>query len=200
MLIVFATNNRHKLREINNILGDSFNLLSLADINLEEDIPETEPTLEENALNKARHIFEATGMNVFADDTGLEVEALNGKPGVHSARFAGEAKNSVANIDKLLALLGNETNRKARFKTIIALIFEGKEYLFEGTVQGTIIMNKRGKEGFGYDPVFVPEGKILTFAEMNLEEKNKISHRALAFKKLKVFLSDHLYSNARNSV
>lgn len=188
MEIVFASNNLHKIREINNVLGDSFKLLSLSDIKMEEDIPEDEPTLEGNALQKARFIHKATGMNVFADDTGLETEALNGEPGVHSARFAGENKNSEANIDKLLSLIGNNTNRKARFRTVIALILEGKEYLFEGIVTGKIISERRGRMGFGYDPVFMPDGSKLTFAEMELDEKNLISHRARAFAKLKSFL------------
>ena len=191
MKIIFASNNKNKIREITHVLGNSFTLLSLNDINMEEDIPENEPTLEGNAIYKARYIFGATGLNVFADDTGLEVESLNGLPGVHSARFAGEKKDSGANIDKLLALLGNSINRNARFRTVIALIIDGIEYLFEGTVTGTIINEKRGTEGFGYDPVFVPEGKKLTFAEMELDEKNKISHRARAFEKLKAFLGSY---------
>lgn len=189
MEIVFASNNLHKIREINNVLGDSFILLSLSDIKMEEDIPEDEPTLEGNALHKARFIHEATGMNVFADDTGLETEALNGEPGVHSARFAGENKDPEANIEKLLSLLENKTNRIARFRTVIALILEGKEYLFEGIVTGNIISERRGTLGFGYDPVFLPDGTKLTFAEMDLNEKNRISHRARAFAKLKSFLS-----------
>ena len=189
MKIIFASNNKNKIREIKHVLGNSFTLLSLNDINMEEDIPENEPTLEGNALLKARYIFMATGMDVFADDTGLEVEALDGLPGAHSARFAGENKDSGANIDKLLALLGTSVNRNARFRTVIALIIDGKEYLFEGIVSGKIINEKRGREGFGYDPVFIPEGKKLTFAEMDLDEKNKISHRARAFEKLKDFLS-----------
>jgi XTP/dITP diphosphohydrolase len=188
MKIVFASNNINKIREINNVLGTSFTLLSLKDLNMSEDIPENELTLEGNALHKARHIFNTTGMNVFADDTGLEVEALNGRPGVHSARFAGENKDSEANIEKLLYLLNNETNRIARFRTVIALIFDGREHLFEGTVSGSIITEKRGRKGFGYDPVFVPHGKTLTFAEMDLDEKNTISHRARAIEKLKLFL------------
>lgn len=188
MQIVFATNNKHKLAEISNLIGRNITLLSLADINLEDDIPEDEPTLESNALHKARYIFGKKGYNVFADDTGLEVEALDGRPGVHSARFAGEDKNSDANIEKLLALLQNHTNRKARFRTIIALIYEGNEYLFEGIVNGIIIRDKRGNGGFGYDPVFMPEGQNITFAEMSLQEKNKISHRAMAFEKLRLFL------------
>lgn len=196
MEIIFATNNLNKIREISNILGNSFKLLSLKDINLEEEIPENEPTLEGNALQKARHIFRATGKNVFADDTGLEVEALNGRPGVHSARFAGINKDSEANIDKLLLLLENMTNRNARFRTVIALIYDKKEYLFEGVVDGKIITERRGTEGFGYDPVFIPEGLTSTFAEMKLEEKNKISHRAIAIERLRDFLlkqPDSLY-------
>jgi XTP/dITP diphosphohydrolase len=200
MKIVFASNNINKIREINNVLGTGFTLLSLKDINMDEDIPENELTLEGNALHKARHIFITTGMNVFADDTGLEVEALNGRPGVHSARFAGENKDSEANIEKLLYLLKNETNRIARFRTVIALIFDGKEYLFEGTVSGTIITEKRGREGFGYDPVFLPHGKTLTFAEMNLNEKNTISHRARAFEKLKLFLYGFQQSEIKDTV
>ena len=193
MKIIFASNNINKIREISNVLGSSFILLSLKDIGMDEDIPENELTLEGNALLKARHIFKATGMNVFADDTGLEVEALNGQPGVHSARFAGENKDSDANIEKLLSLLENESNRKARFRTVIALILNGREHLFEGSVAGTIISKRRGKEGFGYDPVFVPEGNTLTFAEMDLDKKNKISHRAKAFESLSLFLSEHKY-------
>lgn len=188
MEIIFATNNVNKIREIHNLLGNSFHLLSLKDINIDEDIPENETTLEGNAIQKARYIFSVTGMNVFADDTGLEVEALNGRPGVHSARFAGENKDSEANIDKLLSLMRTELNRNARFRTVIALIFENKEYLFEGVVKGKIINERRGKEGFGYDPVFIPEGSSFTFAEISIENKNRISHRAKAFEKLREFL------------
>jgi len=188
MEIIFASNNLNKIREINNILGNSFTLLSLRDIDINEDIPENEMTLEGNALYKARHIFKTSGKNVFADDTGLEVEALNGRPGVHSARFAGENKDSDANIEKLLSLLKKESNRNARFRTVIALILDGKEYLFEGNVTGKIIKERKGNQGFGYDPVFIPDGKSVTFAEMDLEEKNMISHRARAFEKLRYFL------------
>jgi len=188
MDIVFATNNENKTREIRNILGDSFNLLSLIDLNITEDIPENEPTLEGNALHKARFVHNILNMNVFADDTGLETYLLKGLPGVKSARFAGEDKNSDANIDKLLTLMGKSKNRKARFRTVIALIMEGKEYVFEGIVDGRIISERRGKDGFGYDPVFVPDGETRTFAEMPLGEKNKISHRARAIEKLKLFL------------
>ncbi len=191
MEIVFASNNKNKIREIKSVLEDSFTLLSLADLGLEDDIPEDENTLEGNALHKARTIYSATGKNVFADDTGLEIEALDGQPGVHSARFAGDDKDSAANIEKVLALLGKSNNRKARFRTVIALILGGKEYLFEGIVSGLIIDEKRGTMGFGYDPVFVPEGGSLTFAQMGLDEKNKISHRARAFEKLRLFLSSY---------
>ncbi len=189
MQLVFASNNKHKIKEINDILGSDFHLLSLGNIKMEEDIPEDEDTLEGNALAKARYIHSATGLDVFADDTGLEVSYLDGQPGVHSARFAGPEKDSGANIDKLLLLLGSTDNREARFRTVIALISGGREYLFEGTVNGTIIRDKRGNKGFGYDPVFIPDGYNMTFAEMSLPEKNKISHRAIAFKKLKEFLA-----------
>jgi len=189
MELVFASNNKHKIKEINDLLGSDIHLLSLADINMEEDIPENEVTLEGNALAKARHIHSATGLDVFADDTGLEVDFLDGQPGVHSARFAGPGKDSGANIDKLLMLLGSTPNRRARFRTVIALLSHGREYLFEGTVNGTIINEKKGSDGFGYDPVFLPDGYDVTFAEMSLAEKNKISHRASAFRKLKEFLS-----------
>jgi len=188
MILVFASNNEHKIREINSLLGNHIKLLSLQDINITEDIPEEEPLLEGNALSKARYVFKATGLDVFADDTGLEIDALDGKPGVHSARFAGENKDSSANIDKVFSMLGDSVNRKARFRTVIALILDKKEFLFEGIVTGTIIKNRRGTEGFGYDPIFIPDGKTLTFAEMGLAEKNSISHRARAFAKLKEFL------------
>lgn len=191
MTIIFASNNEHKIKEIKSILGNNFNLLSSNDVNITDDIPENEPDLEGNALSKARFIHSRTGMNVFADDTGLEIEALNGLPGVHSARFAGESKNSAANIEKVLLLLGKSENRNARFRTVIALILDKKEYLFEGIVTGTIISKKRGTEGFGYDPVFVPDGKRKTFAEMDLVEKNSISHRARAFEKLILFLKQN---------
>lgn len=188
MELLFASNNSHKVTEINNILGNSFVLKGLKDAGITEDIPETAPTLEENALQKARYVYKKTGRDVFADDTGLEVESLNGMPGVNSARFAGENKDSDANIDKLLLMLKGKENRKARFRTVIALIIGGEEHLFEGIVEGTIISDRRGREGFGYDPVFVPEGRDITFAEMPLTEKNKISHRARAFEKLRAFL------------
>lgn len=192
MNIVFATNNEHKLMEISDLLGDSFTLLNLKDVNIREDIPEDLPTLEENALFKAKYIHDVTGMNVFADDTGLEIEELNGSPGVHSARFAGVHKDFSANTEKVLKLMKGKKNRKAKFRTVIALIINGSEYLFEGTISGTILKEKRGTGGFGYDPIFVPEGENMTFAEMSLNEKNKISHRALAFEKLKLFLSQNV--------
>ena len=188
MTLVFASNNEHKIKEISSLLGDSFMLLSLHDINIIEDIPEEEPQIEGNALAKARFVHNASGMDVFADDTGLEIAALNDLPGVHSARFAGENKDSSANIEKVLSMLGNSENRQARFRTIIALILDKKEFLFEGVINGTIIREKKGTGGFGYDPIFIPEGRIQTFAEMGLEEKNTISHRARAFEKLKDFL------------
>jgi len=188
MELIFASNNSHKVREINNILGNSFVLKGLKETGITEDIPETSGTIEGNALQKARYVREKTGKNVFADDTGLEVEALNGQPGVHSARFAGEGKDSNANIDKLLGLLEGIDNRKARFKTVIALIINDKEYIFEGVANGSIIKERRGTEGFGYDPIFVPEGRQTTFAEMELNDKNTVSHRARAFAKLKDFL------------
>lgn len=188
MELVFASGNLHKIREINNILGDSFTLRGISELNIYEDIPETGTTLEANALQKAHFIYDRYGLNVFADDTGLEVDALGGLPGVETARFAGEDKNSEANIDKLLMLLEGETNRSARFRTVIALVLDGSEYLFEGTVEGTIPTSRRGTDGFGYDAVFQPIDGDKTFAEMSLEGKNLISHRARAFAKLKEFL------------
>jgi XTP/dITP diphosphohydrolase len=188
MTLVFASNNEYKIREIKSLLGISFKLLSLSDINISEDIPEEEPLIEGNALSKARFVYNASGLDVFADDTGLEISALNGMPGVHSARFAGENKDSSANIEKVLSMLGDVNNREARFRTVIALILDKKEYLFEGIVTGTILREKRGTMGFGYDSIFVPDGKICTFAEMELTEKNTVSHRARAFEKLREFL------------
>jgi XTP/dITP diphosphohydrolase len=194
MKLVFASNNKHKVKEISHILDNKITLLSLEEINIREDIPEDEPLIEGNALFKARYVYNATGLNVFADDTGLEIEALNGQPGVHSARF------SSANISKVLKMLKGVENRKARFRTVIALIFENKEYLFEGIISGTIIDEKRGDEGFGYDPVFIPDGKNLTFAQMTLAEKNKISHRAIAFEKLKEFLNQNALSGNKENI
>ena len=185
---VFATNNAHKLEEVSAILKNKVELLSMKDINCTVDIPETADTLEGNALIKARFIFENYHSDCFADDTGLEVEALNGAPGVYSARYAGDAHNSEANMKKLLHDLEGVENRKAQFRTVFALIIDGKEHLFEGIVKGEIIKHRRGTSRFGYDPIFVPEGYTQTFAEMGNEVKNKISHRALATDKLCKFL------------
>lgn len=186
---VFATNNAHKLEEVTAILGNRIELLSLKDINCHVDIPETADTLEGNALLKARYIFENYQMDCFADDTGLEVEALNGEPGVYSARYAGDGHNAEANMLKLLHNMEGMENRKAQFRTAFALIIDGKEHLFEGVVKGEIIKNRRGNSGFGYDPIFVPESYSQTFAEMGNELKNKISHRAIATNKLCKFLN-----------
>lgn len=185
---VFATNNAHKLEEVSAILGNKVELLSMKDIDCRVDIPETADTLEGNALLKARYIFENYHVDCFADDTGLEVEALNGAPGVYSARYAGNAHNSEANMKKLLQDMEGMENRKARFRTVFALIINGKEHLFEGIVRGEITKNRRGTAGFGYDPIFIPEGYTQTYAEMGNELKNKISHRALATNKLCRFL------------
>lgn len=170
------------------MLGSGFRLLGMQQAGINEDIPEPYDTLEENALAKARHVYQKTGKSCFADDTGLETEALGGAPGVHSARFAGESRSSTANMKKLLKLLENSENRQARFRTIIALILKGQEYLFEGIVQGEITRTAAGTTGFGYDPIFKPTGYQTTFAQMSLEEKNKISHRKNAVRKLVEFL------------
>ena len=189
MKIVFATNNEHKLSEIRAILGPQFEVVSLADIGCHEDIPETGTTLEDNALMKAKYIHDHYHIDCFADDTGLEVEALNGAPGVYSARYAGGAgHDSQANMNKLLAELGNNNNRKARFRTVIALILHGETTLFEGICNGDIIREKRGGEGFGYDPIFQTTGYEPTFAELGSDVKNHISHRARAVAKLAEFL------------
>jgi XTP/dITP diphosphohydrolase len=186
--LVFATNNPHKLLEVQHILGESFKLLSLQDINLTDEIPEDHDTLEKNALQKAWYIYNKTAISCFADDTGLEVDALDGNPGVYSARYAGEGKNSKDNIKKLLKELQGVKNRKARFRTVIALIVDGNEHLFEGIVNGLIIDYERGEDGFGYDPIFQPDGFSLTFAQMPLDQKNGISHRARAVNHLADFL------------
>lgn len=188
MELVFATNNQHKVKEIQALVDDQINLLSLKDIGHEGDLPEEKDTLEENAYQKAKYVYDHYGLNCFADDTGLEVEALNGLPGVHSARYAGNSKNSMNNIYKLLNEIKNKQNRKARFRTVISLIINGKEKRFEGVVNGEIIDELRGKEGFGYDPVFKPDGYEITLAEMPLEEKNYISHRSRAIRKLTNYL------------
>lgn len=186
--IVFATNNKNKLREINQILSENFRILSLEDIGCFEDVPETQPTIEGNALQKVRYIKDKYSVDCFADDTGLEVDALNGAPGVYSARYAGDDKDSNANIEKLLFEIKDKENRKANFKTVIALSLNGKEYTFEGIVNGKISEEKYGSGGFGYDPVFFPEGYNESFAQMSPETKNKISHRGLAVQKLAEFL------------
>lgn len=182
--LVFATNNLHKLTEIKAILGEQIDILSLNDINCHVDIPETADTLEGNAKMKAEYIYQHYHLDCFADDTGLEVKALNGAPGIYSARYAGEGHDSQANMKKLLENLKGITNREAQFRTAICLIEGGEEHLFEGLVKGKIIEEKRGEAGFGYDPVFVPDGYDQTFAELGEDIKNQISHRARAVKKL----------------
>ena len=189
MELIFATNNSHKITEIQGILGTSITLKSLNDIKCSDDIPETGSTLEANAAQKSFYIYNKYHVNCFADDTGLEVEALNGAPGVYSARYAGDAHNSEANMRKLLQDMEGIENRKAQFRTVFALIINGKEHLFEGIVKGEITKHRCGSSGFGYDPVFIPEGYTQTYAEMGNTLKNKISHRALATNKLCNFLS-----------
>ena len=188
--LVFATNNAHKLEEIRAILGHKVEILSLNDINCHVDIPETADTLQGNAALKAQYIYKNYGHDCFADDTGLEVEALNGAPGIYSARYAGgEGHDSEANMKKLLSEMQDKDNRKARFRTVICLIEGGEEHFFEGIVNGSIIRERKGGAGFGYDPVFMPDGYSETFAEMGNDEKNKISHRARAVQKLCEYLN-----------
>lgn len=187
--LVFATNNAHKLDEIRAILGDEIEIVSLADIGCHTDIPETADTLEGNALQKARYVYEHYHCDCFADDTGLEVEALNGAPGVHTARYAyPDRHDPEANTRKLLDALKEKSSRRAQFRTVIALILNGEEHLFDGRVEGSIATEKRGTEGFGYDPVFIPEDSGKTFAELGVEAKNRISHRARAVARLCEFL------------
>jgi XTP/dITP diphosphohydrolase len=188
MKLVFATNNLNKLKEVQEMLPNSIELLSLKDINCFDEIEETETTLDGNAKLKANYITQKFGYNCFADDTGLEVDGLEGKPGVYSARFAGEPSNSEKNIQKVLSELENKTNRKAQFRTVICLNIDENQYLFEGTCKGEILTKKQGEKGFGYDPIFKPEGYSTSFAEMSSEEKNKISHRGIAIQKLVQFL------------
>ena len=188
MELVFATNNKHKLDELQAILGNSIKLLSLKDIGCDEDIPEEQETLEGNAAQKSFYIYNKFGYNCFADDTGLEIEALNGEPGVYSARYAGEEKSAEANMDKVLNRLFKINNRNARFRTVISLVINGVETQFEGVVDGRILDEKRGISGFGYDPIFQPDGFEKTFAEMDLTAKNKISHRGRAVEKLIQYL------------
>ena len=189
MKLVFATNNLHKLKEVQEMLSNSIEVLSLKDIGCFEDIEETESTLEGNAKLKADYITEKYGFDCFADDTGLEVEALDGDPGVYSARYAGEHGNAEKNMEKLLNELQNKSSRKAKFRTIIALNLRNKQYLFEGICEGEILNEKSGVKGFGYDPIFKPKNASCSFAEMNSEEKNIISHRGIAIQKLVNFLS-----------
>lgn len=201
MKLVFATNNAHKLSEVRQILGERFEVVGLKDIGCNEDIPENADTLQGNALEKARYVKQHYGYDCFADDTGLEVEALEGAPGVHTARYAelfgeGQTHDSDANMRVLLHNLENKTNRNARFRTVIALLLENGEgnapdaFEFEGIVEGTIARERRGKEGFGYDPIFVPKGYDESFAQLGIEVKNKISHRARAVAKLAEFLAN----------
>lgn len=188
MKLVFATNNEHKLYEIKQLLDESIELLSLNDIDCKDDIPENQDTLEGNASEKSFYIYNKYGVNCFADDTGLEIEALNGEPGVYSARYAGEQRSAENNMNLVLDKLSIINNRKARFRTVISLVINGRETQFEGIVDGHILKEKRGKTGFGYDPIFQPDESNLSFAEMSLEEKNKISHRGRAVQKLVEYL------------
>lgn len=189
--IIFATNSKYKVEEIKSIMGDRYNVISLKEAGIDIEIPEPHNTIEANASEKSRTIYKLTGQNCFSDDTGLEVEALNGEPGVRSARYAGDENDFEKNIEKLLSKLQTSENRKARFKAVISLILDGEEHLFEGICDGTIIAASKGKEGFGYDPVFVPAGATKTFAQMSMEEKNMYSHRQKATSKLIDFLSQN---------
>lgn len=188
MKICFATNNKKKIEEVKTALDGLIEILSLEDIGCKEELPETGDTLEHNALEKARYVYDNYQVNCFADDTGLEVEALDGAPGVYSGRFAGEPRSDERNMDLLLQKMAHEKNRNAAFRTIIALILEGKEFRFEGKVEGEITHEKSGTAGFGYDPVFLPKGSDKTFGNWTMEEKNRISHRGKAIKKLAQFL------------
>ena len=194
MRLVFASSNPHKVAEIAKkiaLQADIIEIIGLQEIGCSTDIPETQATIEGNALQKARFVYENYGLNCFGEDTGLEIAALNGEPGVYSARYAGEAKSTSANMDLVLQKMAGVANRNARFKTVIALILDGKEHLFEGIIQGTIGTEKIGNSGFGYDPLFTPSGYDLTFADMPLALKNQISHRALAVDKLLSFLTTY---------
>jgi len=192
MELVFASNNRHKLEEISNLVGGTCTILNLHQAQCEGEIPETGQTLEENALQKAHYVYDKTGKNCFADDTGLEIDVLGGAPGVYTARFAGEHCTPKDNIIKTLTLLQGETNRNACFKTVIACIIEGKEYIFQGEVRGHIATEEMGEGGFGYDPIFIPEGFQESFAQMPLEQKNAMSHRGRATAKFVAFLQSLL--------
>lgn len=190
MELIFATNNAHKLEEVQAIIGDRFVVKSLADIGCTDDIPETGVTFEENAKQKTDYLVDRYGLNCFGDDSGLEIDALNKEPGVYSARYSG-SRDMEKNIDLVLAKLGDNPNRTARFRTVISLFLNGQQYFFEGAIEGTIIRERRGSGGFGYDPIFIPAGYGQTFAEMTSEEKNKISHRAIAVGKLATFLKEN---------
>jgi XTP/dITP diphosphohydrolase len=190
MKLCFATNNIHKLKEVQAMLGDQFSLVTLQEIGCYDDIPETRDTIAENSAQKAEYIWDNYGINCFSDDTGLEVESLNGEPGVLSARYAGPQRSADDNMDLVLSRLASTENRQARFKTVITLVLNGTYTQFEGVVEGNLIREKRGDQGFGYDPIFLPDGYNLTFAEMTLEEKGKLSHRARAFEKLSTFLKN----------
>ena len=187
--LVFATGNPNKIKEEKELLNNQFEIIGLKDIGCNEDIPETQPTIEGNALQKARYVVENYGVNCFAEDTGLEIESLNMEPGVFSARYAGEQRSSEDNMNLVLEKLKTQDNRNARFKTVVALIIDGEEFTFEGIVNGKIALEKTGKDGFGYDPIFLPEDQKISFAEMESAEKNKISHRGRAVRKLIEWLS-----------
>ena len=191
MELIIASQNQNKLVEFKKILGDKINLFSLSDIGLNQEIPENEKTIKKNAMFKAKFVNIQTGKNVFADDTGLEIDSLNGEPGVYSARYSGVERNSDKNIELVLTKLKNKTNRNSRFKTIISLIIDGKSVNFEGVVEGKITEEKRGSNGFGYDPIFQPNGYSSTFGEMSLKEKNKISHRSIAINKMVQYLKEN---------
>ena len=191
MELIIASQNQNKLVEFKKILGDKINLFSLSDIGLNQEIPENEKTIKKNAMFKAKFVNTQTGKNVFADDTGLEIDSLNGEPGVYSARYSGVDRNPDKNIELVLRKLKNKANRNSRFKTIISLIIDGKSVNFEGVVEGKITEEKRGSNGFGYDPIFQPNGYASTFGEMNLKEKNKISHRSIAINKMVQYLKEN---------
>ncbi len=186
--LIFATQNKHKVEEIQNVVGSDFNIVSLNELNFFEEIPETGLTLKENALQKSQFVNQLFNIDCFADDTGLEIEALGGEPGVFSARYAGEGKSFEDNMNKVLQKMEGISNRKAKFTTVIALIMKGKQYFFEGSVEGLILTEKKGNAGFGYDPIFKPNGFDLTYAQMSIDIKNIMSHRAIATKKLIAFL------------
>jgi XTP/dITP diphosphohydrolase len=191
MKIIFATNNQHKVDEIRSALPENFSIITLKEAGIDIDIPEPHDSLQDNAAEKARTIHHLTNANCFSEDTGLEVYLLNNQPGVHSARYAGEEKSFDKNIEKVLSKLGNSSERGARFRTVICLILEGKEYFFEGICKGEIINKKKGNQGFGYDPIFIPTGSGKTFAEMSRNEKNSFSHRKKALDKLVTFLTSY---------